>query len=121
MAERRACLRCMYPYGCGGSRRWATGPPPNSKRSCWLRRTHQQAELLRAQFRKNWRDLWRRSPTRGYEPKTILRCCAPSLGVHVYGMLNEDFETVCRDLGLPTKLFGWSDEARDAGMERDAA
>ena len=41
--------------------------------------------------------------------------------VHVYGTLNKDFETACRNLGLPTPVFRWSDQARDAGMERDAA
>jgi 2-polyprenyl-6-methoxyphenol hydroxylase-like FAD-dependent oxidoreductase len=41
--------------------------------------------------------------------------------VHVYGTLNGDFEAECRNLGLPTHAFRWSDEARDAGMECDAA
>jgi hypothetical protein len=41
--------------------------------------------------------------------------------VHVYGALDRHFETACRNLGLPTLIFRWSDEARDAGIERDAA
>jgi len=41
--------------------------------------------------------------------------------VHVYGTIDKGFEGACHDLGLATYAFRWSEEARGAGIERDAA
>ena len=41
--------------------------------------------------------------------------------VHVYGTINKGFESACHDLGLATHAFRWSEDAHDAGIERDAA
>jgi len=41
--------------------------------------------------------------------------------VHVYGHVDAGLERLCGRLGLPVCAFGWSDEAREAGLARDAA
>ncbi|HEV3330087.1 MAG TPA: FAD-dependent monooxygenase [Bryobacteraceae bacterium] len=40
--------------------------------------------------------------------------------LHVYGEIEQAFETACRELRLPVHVFRWSDEANSAGIERDA-
>jgi hypothetical protein len=39
---------------------------------------------------------------------------------HVYGEVNEDLETACRELHLPLHVFSSSDGAKNAGLKRDA-
>ncbi len=39
---------------------------------------------------------------------------------HVYGDIDKDLETACRELDLPLHAFAWSDGAKDAGLKRDA-
>lgn len=41
--------------------------------------------------------------------------------VHVYGTIDRAFEAACRDLRLAIHGFVWSDQARNSGIERDAA
>jgi hypothetical protein len=40
--------------------------------------------------------------------------------VHVYGEVERDLETVCRELSLPLHAFAWSESAKNAGLQRDA-
>ena len=39
---------------------------------------------------------------------------------HVYGEVDKDLETACRELHLPLHAFAWSDSTKDAGLKRDA-
>ena len=39
---------------------------------------------------------------------------------HVYGEVDKDLETACRELHLPLHAFALSDSAKDAGLKRDA-
>jgi hypothetical protein len=41
--------------------------------------------------------------------------------LHVYGELDDDLESTCRDSGLDAHVFPWSDRVHAAGFERDAA
>jgi 2-polyprenyl-6-methoxyphenol hydroxylase-like FAD-dependent oxidoreductase len=40
--------------------------------------------------------------------------------VHVYGEVERDLETACRELSLPLHAFAWSESAKNAGLQRDA-
>lgn len=40
--------------------------------------------------------------------------------MHVYGELNEIFRAEVTALGLPLAPFEWNNEAKSAGLERDA-
>jgi 2-polyprenyl-6-methoxyphenol hydroxylase-like FAD-dependent oxidoreductase len=39
---------------------------------------------------------------------------------HVYGKVNEDLETACRELHLPLHVFAYNDRAEDAGLKQGA-
>lgn len=39
---------------------------------------------------------------------------------HVYGAVQQDLQTACRELKLPLHCFAWSQGASEAGIERDA-
>ena len=41
--------------------------------------------------------------------------------LHVYGDMKRDLMSAARQIALPTHSFIWSDQAHDAGFERDAA
>jgi hypothetical protein len=40
--------------------------------------------------------------------------------VHVYGQADAKLHTTCREQGLPFQTSAWSDDAQEAGLERDA-
>jgi 2-polyprenyl-6-methoxyphenol hydroxylase-like FAD-dependent oxidoreductase len=40
--------------------------------------------------------------------------------LHVYGEIKEDLASACRQIGLRTHVFGWSDAAGHAGIEENA-
>ena len=39
---------------------------------------------------------------------------------HVYGDVEKDLETACRELHLPLHAFAWSDGIKDAGLKGGA-
>jgi hypothetical protein len=39
---------------------------------------------------------------------------------HVYGEVDKDLETACRELRLPLHSFAWRDSIKDTGLKRDA-
>ena len=39
---------------------------------------------------------------------------------HVYGQVDKDLETVCREIHLPLHYFAWSESVKEAGLKRDA-
>ena len=39
---------------------------------------------------------------------------------HVYGKVDKDLETVCRESHLPLHIFPWNESTKDAGLRRDA-
>ena len=39
---------------------------------------------------------------------------------HVYGAVQQNFQTACHELNLPLHCFPWSEGAKEAGMKRDA-
>ena len=39
---------------------------------------------------------------------------------HVYGEVDKDLETACRELHLPLHVFAFSDGTKDAGLKRGA-
>jgi hypothetical protein len=41
--------------------------------------------------------------------------------LHVYGNIGSDLSSAAQELGLPTHAFPWSEQAHDAGFQRDAA
>jgi hypothetical protein len=41
--------------------------------------------------------------------------------MHVYGRITEALETACDEIGLAAHVFPWSDVAKSAGLEQDAA
>lgn len=51
--------------------------------------------------------------------------CARSLRpqfwqAHVYGEVDQDLETACRELHPPLHVFSWNEGTKDAGLKRDA-
>ena len=41
--------------------------------------------------------------------------------MHVYGSIQENFQSTCRDLAFPLHHFPWTDSAHHAGFARDSA
>jgi hypothetical protein len=41
--------------------------------------------------------------------------------LHVYGEVEDELASTARDIRLPVHRFAWTDQARDAGFQRDAA
>lgn len=46
--------------------------------------------------------------------------CSLDWQAHVYGEVDKDLETACRQLHLPLHAFAWSESAKNAGPKRDA-
>jgi hypothetical protein len=59
-------------------------------------------------------------PGREVKRRIISSLCVRSIGTHVYGEVDKDLETACRELHLPLHVFAFSDHAKDAGLKQDA-